>query len=1479
MKIDLHSPVEAWRVEVPPTGYPSCEVTLFNLTDRQVVSVEVTLLLSSREKDSTARLTHRGYGLTGSPHRAFTMTVPVDEPVPADTYEVIIEKVWYDNSSVWRRERGGRVEYTPNNLHRSVALSQLREVAGDMASGYPQEQGELWLCVCGRPNAQEDRICARCLREKSEVFARFSQEAVEAVIRAREDENARRNRAVLERNFAKEERPVEHKRRHPVRTAVLILAAVAVIGSVGAYGVTKLLIPHMKYQQALELLQAKEYARADEAFTAIADYRDAAERAMESRYLTAADLITSTDLAARPVTVEGIGEAREIFRKLGTYHGAASLLPECDYQEAMLRMSTGDYSAAQALFQGLGTYKDAPERVKETEYQLLKMQVETAEDYEPLRASLAALGDYQDAPVLLERTWLLEAEEALSRGDAVSALACVAEIPDNEEGQKLARQAHYRRGQALRAEGDIAGAAAEFYQAIGYQDAETQANECFYSPALEAYAAGNYARAAALFEPIREYRDAGELWNKSVYEQAKAAMTALDFTKARGCLDKLAEDYEDTATLKKDCTYLPAISAYTMGHYEEAISGFAQVPGHRDADDMILRARFEWAKQKAASGDYDGAISLYEGLGEYPEASEGARAARYEKAQALQKQATEDSLREAANLYAALDGYEKSQTFLAQTHYALAGVLLTGGKYEEAREIYVALSTYEESEEKVLACDYGIAGELAASGEREAALALYASLSTYGDAHAQWQALTYEKALEQLETDPLGAAALLKSAGDYQDAQERMNAAYDAYYGQAAEAARSAWAREDWEACLAALAGIDLENLPERYADLKEMQADCLVKLDEEKVDALYGAVAEAAQLAFEQGDWEGCLAALTRVSMTNLPEKYASLKDLREEALAKAEEKRIEAEKRAAQERLDQEFGPVRQAAQAAYDAGNYAECLLKLAEVDLENLPESYADLKTLRQEAEDKAEQARQAAEKAAAEKRYDAIYGDVSEEAQAAYDAGEYEECARLLSETDLTNLPEKYAYLATLNRDAQVKAAEKRVDDLYGPIAAAAQSAYDTGDWEGCLEALEAIDTAQLPEKYASLAELEQRAEVMAEEKRLDALHAAAQSAYDQQDYEGCLELLADLPLAELPEAHASLAQLQADALVKLGEARLDAEFGPAATAARTAFDQEDYDACLEALAQVNMEALPEKYAFLAELKSEAEEKAAQQRIDALYAPVEASARQAYAEGDYDACLAALETVDLENLPEKYASLKQLREDARVDGQYGTVLSMAKAAYERQDWAGCLEALEGTDLTNLPEKYQELETLRALSEQKAEEARIEAMYGQAAEEAQAALEEGDAAACVAALHALDLENLPEKYASLAPMYREACLAAGNQLYEAGDVYGAYPYYQQVAELPEVRERLKETCYLLLGTWRDPMGRTYTFKADGTCVLDGETLFFALDGLAVRTGTAPERLTLTHHLLSMGANSAWLSDERTTPQTRIYLTRVE
>ena len=184
--IDLSCPAEIFRTAMPTEEVPAATVTLFNLSDRVIVSAEVLLRLLDEDGGETERLAYRGRALNGRPHSTFLMTVPCAPAEDLHSIDVIIEKVWYADNEVWRREPGKGIMYIPNNLPVSPALTKLKYAAGETAVGYPTEQDGLWLCVCGRPNPEEADICARCGRQKDMIFSRFSPEAVEAQVSMKE---------------------------------------------------------------------------------------------------------------------------------------------------------------------------------------------------------------------------------------------------------------------------------------------------------------------------------------------------------------------------------------------------------------------------------------------------------------------------------------------------------------------------------------------------------------------------------------------------------------------------------------------------------------------------------------------------------------------------------------------------------------------------------------------------------------------------------------------------------------------------------------------------------------------------------------------------------------------------------------------------------------------------------------------------------------------------------------------------------------------------------------------------------------------------------------------------------------------------------------------------------------------------------------------------------------------------------------------
>ena len=137
MQIDLTCPVEIFRTAVPTAGTQALSVTMFNLSDRVIVSAEVTARLLSASGLEKEKMVFRGRALNGRPHSTFVMNVPMGFSAGAHNAEVTVEKIWFADNDTWQRKDGTLKEYTPNTLPSSPALTRLRYVAGDFAAGYP----------------------------------------------------------------------------------------------------------------------------------------------------------------------------------------------------------------------------------------------------------------------------------------------------------------------------------------------------------------------------------------------------------------------------------------------------------------------------------------------------------------------------------------------------------------------------------------------------------------------------------------------------------------------------------------------------------------------------------------------------------------------------------------------------------------------------------------------------------------------------------------------------------------------------------------------------------------------------------------------------------------------------------------------------------------------------------------------------------------------------------------------------------------------------------------------------------------------------------------------------------------------------------------------------------------------------------------------------------------------------------------------
>ena len=845
-RIDLTSPVEILACELPKKDYAACDLTLHNLSGDQVTSVEVTLTLMDESGEEIARVIHRARSLDGAPGQDFIMPVPAENMTRARDWEATVDKVWFDNNSIWRRSRAGLTEYEPNDLKPSNALNNLKAVAGEGAVGYPVEANGLWLCVCGRPNEGPAESCARCGRKKADVFRYCTKEAVEAAVAAHESKLAEQGKQALKGSSERQlQREKVHRKRTKKRALIVFAVLAALVLAGGAYVGMTMIAPRLQYQKAVEAFNNGDYEQAEESFLALGDYSDSAEYALDCRYEKAMARLNAG-------SAEDLAAAREIFAALGGHQDAAAMVTECDYRQALLALEAGDRDGATAMLEALGDYQDSAETLKRIAYMNGEDLLEAGE-MEQARAIFEELGEYEDAADRVRETWYRQAEAALEAGDADAALTCLEEIPDGTEAAELAKRAHYLRGSALREAGEINSAAEEFALAGNYEDAAQQASECFYAPANAAYEAGQYDRAAELFSRIKGYEDAEEKWTIATYEAAKGALKDLEYNRATTLLASLPEDYEDVADLRKECVYRPALAAYERGEYEAALAMFEGLDDYSDAQEQAKKCRFAVAQALYEQGETEAAIGLYEQLGDYGDAAGQLQAARYAQAEGYLALGTADGYQQAIGAFEALGNYSDSADKLRQARFGQAELLLGDGKYEEARPIFEELGSFGESAQRVKACDYAQAADLYAHGRLTEAAECYMTIADYEDARTQAQAIWYELGGQAAQAgNTLEAARYYLRSEGYEDAAAQADALFDTYYGETAELAQQAYDTGSYVQCVAVLDTLDMTDLPGRYASLPTLYKE-----------ACYG----AGNQLFEAGDVYGALPYYRQVS------------------------------------------------------------------------------------------------------------------------------------------------------------------------------------------------------------------------------------------------------------------------------------------------------------------------------------------------------------------------------------------------------------------------------------------------------------------------------------------------------------------------------------------------------------------------------------------------------------------------------------
>ena len=559
MKSDLTCPVEVVHVAIQretedtnENGQILCLIDFFNLSDKVIDSIQMNIIcFDAEEKRIGGRLVRAG--AHGEPRENFSGAFAPEHVENVARVEASVEKVWYQDGVIWRREERNVREYTPNALPPGRELDRLRSVAGPDAVGYAREDDKVWLCVCGRANRTSDDSCLRCGRDRAHTVKAYSFAAIDSTLGRKERMLEEQTRETLRRSSEqtveqmKAVQKKQKKQKKRLRTAILLLALVALLLAAARWGVpyAMSLFAQDKLDRGLAADAKELYALIDrywpEEFGAKAGM-DAAEQKIIDGLMN-----VGTDAAYEQAALRAaaIGDtARE---------------EKAVIARAELAAANGDTGAAEALLAPLEDNEEAQSALHRLIYDVAKAAKEKL-DYPTAIARFDSLGDYEDAAAQKTDSIDLYGRLLMREGKYQAACDQFMQIADTGDAIALIRQCRYALGLEKQQAGDYEEAAALFESLGIYEDAQTRGQICRYTAGTNALSAGELEKAAEQLLAAGDYQDAAQKFADVATTLGNAALEAGDNQTAIGWLEQLPES-EETQTALEVTASCKAIAA------------------------------------------------------------------------------------------------------------------------------------------------------------------------------------------------------------------------------------------------------------------------------------------------------------------------------------------------------------------------------------------------------------------------------------------------------------------------------------------------------------------------------------------------------------------------------------------------------------------------------------------------------------------------------------------------------------------------------------------------------------------------------------------------------------------------------------------------------------------------------------------------------------------------------------------------------
>ena len=507
--------VEPEEEEGEPRAFAT--VTFRNIDDRAVTALYLDLHVFDKANNEIEVIRdHRYLVPVAGRHETFGDDVELPVSLSANSFSAAIKRVEFEGEDIWNGSASFLFEYIPerNTLETAIEdealLEQYRrdfsETMSEAGKGdavyVPDTYKDLWLCACGGVNHEGEEKCSLCGAAYEPQRALFDnpeqlQENLEAYIKA-EEEKAEQARLEAERKAEEERRAAEEAERKAeeerlaaeerarrkkrnqkifmwVSIPLLILAILFVVALI------TYLIPQSKYEEAEAMLSNQQFDEAVEAFAALEDFKDSAERIPGVKYEKGVYLLEG----------EKFDEAIAVFEEVIEVEGAEAQITEAKYGKALKALEAKAYVDALQQFEALDGYKECAEKMEICHFELGLKDI--AED-----ALEAALVHYEQTN---------DQQKA-----ELQALFCETGIM------------HYRADNEPRA--------LQYFEHVTEESLLPKIDAVYYEKAVSLFDAGELDAAMAMFTELGDFEDSAAKILDIHYLKAEAAAAEYDYETA-----------------------------------------------------------------------------------------------------------------------------------------------------------------------------------------------------------------------------------------------------------------------------------------------------------------------------------------------------------------------------------------------------------------------------------------------------------------------------------------------------------------------------------------------------------------------------------------------------------------------------------------------------------------------------------------------------------------------------------------------------------------------------------------------------------------------------------------------------------------------------------------------------------------------------------------------------------------------------------